>query len=143
MFRLSIQKLNAFSFFLVGFLAIWLDVWFLISSVFCGGYFLEVSSSFLFSFFSRMVLFCFWHSEFWIRAEAKLELFAFSFLFMEARFSVLSFLILFSIYYVDASTSWCIESFQVVFYIIVFGIFFLFFNILKLAFPREILSAFL
>lgn len=122
LFRLSIQKLNAFSFFLVGFLAIWLDVWFLISSVFWWWVFL--GSFFLFFFFSRMVLFCFWHSEFWIRAEAKLELFAFSFLFMEARFSVLSFLILFIMLMLPLS--WCIESFQVIFYIIVFGIFFLF-----------------
>lgn len=94
-----------------------------------------------FIFFFRMVLFCFWHSEFWIRAEAKLELCAFSFLFMEARFSVLPFLILFIMLMLPLSC--CIESFQLVFYIIVFGIFFLFFNILKLAFPREILSAFL
>jgi hypothetical protein len=69
-----------------------------------------------------MVLFCFWHSEFWIRAEAKLELCAFSFLFMEARFSVLPFLILFIMLMLPLSC--CIESFQLVFYIIVFGIFF-------------------
>jgi hypothetical protein len=103
--RLSIQKSSSTTFFLVGFF--WLFTWMCLGfQVFFWWW--EFLGSFFFSCF-WMFLFCLWLCKFWIGVEAKLKLFAFSFLFKEERFCVLYLLILFIVLMLPLS--WCIYSF--------------------------------